>query len=332
MNAASSARLDELIEVSAAVDQNSMALAELVGAVKGQAVAGILLDAWRGLVADLVEYAQGQQSLAIADLDRRRMVIAAQFAFPGLPQASADDLLRSRVQAQLGLADAIISHDPGQAAQRMRSAAAASDELARPLAAAIAAQAPAEAPPPTEGLDIDVRIGLTRLLQEHTYLTGAAVDAAADSRSVDLQALVGAADANATDLGAELGSAYGRDLGIGLADRMRAETASFVSIGSGGDRGQAAADLVRIRSQLDSMLSAANPLLPPSLVGQQLRASAQPLLTAADAFTIRDFGTAYIRLREAARQSQKAADSVALSIVDRYPGRYFVLSTPTPRP
>ena len=330
MDAASSARLDELIGVSAALDQNSIALAELVGAVKGGLAAQILIEAWRGMVADLVQYAQGQQSVASADLERRRPVIAAQLAFAELPQAAVDDLLRRRIQSQLTLADAIISHNASQAAQRLRSAAAASDNLARPLAVAISAQVPAQAPPPTEGLDVDVRIGLTRLLHEHTYLTGAAVNAAADGRSVDLQALVGAADENATDLGAQLGSVYGAELGNGLADRVRAETASLVSVGSGGDRAQAAADLVRLRGELDRLLSAANQLLPPGLVNQELRASGQPLLTAADAFSVRDFGTAFTRLREAARLSQKAADSVALSVVDRYPSRYFVQPTPTP--
>ena len=123
---------------------------------------------------------------------------------------------------------------------------------------------------------------------------------------------------------------YGQELGNGVADRLRAETAALVSVASGGDRARAAADLVRIRSELDSLLSGANQLLPPGLVGQQLRASDQPLLTAADAFAARDFATAFTRLRESARQSQKAADSVALSVVDRYPGRYFALPTPTP--
>jgi hypothetical protein len=332
MDAASSARLDELIAVSGVLDQNSMALAEIVGAVQGEPAAQTLLDAWRGLVDDLVQYAQGQQSVASADLDRRRPVVAAQFAFAGLTAATADDLLRRHIQAQLILADALISHDSTQAAQRLRSAAAASDDLARPLAAAIAAQAPAQAPPPTEGLDVDVRIDLARLLQEHTYLTGAAVDAASDGRVGDQHALLGAANANATDLGVRLGAAYGPDIGNGLAERERAETASLVSVASGGDRAQAAAELARLRGELDGLLSTANQLLPPGLVSQQLRASGQPLLTAADAFSARDFGTAYNRLREAARQSQKAADSVALSLVDRYPGRYFVLPTPPPSP
>jgi hypothetical protein len=111
---------------------------------------------------------------------------------------------------------------------------------------------------------------------------------------------------------------------------VRAETAALVAVAAGSDRRQAAADLVRLRGELDRLLSGANQLLPAGLVGQNLRDSGQPLLTAADAFAARDFGTAFSRLRESARLSQKAADALALSIVDRYPARYFVLPTPAP--
>ena len=93
-----------------------------------------------------------------------------------------------------------------------------------------------------------------------------------------------------------------------------------------------ATNLDRLRGELDGLLSGANPLLPKGLLTQQLRASDQPLLSAADAFAARDFLNAYSRLRDAARQSQKPAESIALSIIDRFPGRYLVLPTPVPVP
>jgi hypothetical protein len=90
------------------------------------------------------------------------------------------------------------------------------------------------------------------------------------------------------------------------------------------------ADLDRLRGELDGLLSGANTLLPPGLLKQELRATDQPLLVATDSFLGRDFSTSFVRLREAARQSQKVADSLAQTIVDRYPGRYFAPPTPTP--
>jgi hypothetical protein len=330
MNAASNARLDEFIGVTPTLDQNSILLAQVLGAVEGQATAVALLEAWRGQLADLIAYSQGQQAVALADLDRRRASIAGQLAMADFSVAAADDVLRRRIQAQLDVADSLSRHDSAEATRRLRVAAAGSDELARPLAAAIAVRVPALAPAPTDGLDIDVRIGLSRGLQEHTYLTGAAFGAAADSRALDLEALSGAADQNATEFGAQVGSVWGPDLGNGLADRLRGETAALVSAASGGDRRQAATDLDRLRGELDGLLSGANPLLPKGLLTQQLRASDQPLLTAADAFAARDFLSAYSRLRDSARQSQKPAESIALSIVDRFPGRYLALPTPVP--
>jgi hypothetical protein len=331
MDAATSARLDELNGVSSTLDQNSITFAQLLGAVKDQAAAQTLLEAWRGLVADLIGYAQGQQTSATADLDQRRQIIAGQLSVGGLSQTRADDLLRARIASLLGLADAIVAHDAGLSSQRLRTTVAASDDLARPLAAAIAQHLPERAPPPTDGPDIDVRIALTRGFQAHTYLTGAATDAAADGRSGDVDALVTAANTNAAALGSQLADVYGADVGDGLAERLRTQTASLVSSAAGGDRHQTAADLDRVRGELDGLLSGANALLPPGLLKQQLRASDQPLLTASDSFAARDYVTSFVRLREAARQSQKVADSLAQTIVDRYPGRYFVLATPTPK-
>jgi hypothetical protein len=189
----------------------------------------------------------------------------------------------------------------------------------------MAAQAPNLAPPPTEGPDVDVRLVINRLLVEHVYLTAAAVEAAADGRALDVQARVGAANDSADELGQQMAAVWGAELGNSLAERLRAETAALVALASGGDRSQAASTLDRLRGEIDGLLSSANPLLPKGMLSQQLRPSDQPLLAATDAFVARDFLAAYARLGEAARQVQKPADSLALSIVDRFPGRYLVL-------
>ncbi|HEX8966453.1 MAG TPA: hypothetical protein VF937_01145 [Chloroflexota bacterium] len=330
MDAAASARLDELIGSTSALDQNSLALAETVGAVRGQPTAEAVLDAWRGAMADLVAYAQGQQSSAIADLDRRRAALASELAAGDLSESVADDILRGRLQSQLALADSIVGRDPTLSAQRLRSLAAGSDDLGGRLAAALAAQVAELAPPSTEGGDVEVRVHLTLALQQHVYLTAAAIAAGADGRLPEQQVYVAAADQDAADLGGQLGSVYGADLGTAVADRLGRETAAFVSAASGGDRQQSASDIDRARADLDQLLSTVNQMLPPGLLIQQLRASDQPLLTAADAFVARDFTTAFARVREAARQAQKPADTLAVSIVDRYPGRYLVLPTPSP--
>jgi hypothetical protein len=332
MDAAASARLDELIGISGSLDQNSMALAEIVGAVKDQAAAQTFVEAWRGLVADLTDYAQGEQTAASADLDQRRPIIATQLAIAGFSETQADELLQKRIQAELGLADALIAHDPAESMQRLKTTVVDSDTLGQPLAAGIATRMSDQAPGPTQGPAIDVRIAMTRAFQAQTYLTGSAIDAAADARSADVPSLVAAEGDTAADLGMQLRDVYGAQVGASVAERLRAETAALLTVAAGGDRQKAAADLDRLRGEIDTLLSGANPLVPAGMVKQELRASDEPLLTATDAFVARDFVTSFVRLREAARDMQKPADAVAQSIVDRYPGRYFTLATPTPHP
>ncbi|MCA1645936.1 MAG: hypothetical protein LC797_10900 [Chloroflexi bacterium] len=259
MDAASNARLDELLGVSGALDQNSLALAQVLGAIKGQLTAESFLAAWRGQNADLIQYAQGKSAAANVDLSRRGSAIAEQLAMGDFAASAVEDLLRTRHQAQLGLAEASIGHDQAELSRRLRLAAA---------------------------------------------------------------------DSSADEFGQRLAAVWGPDLGNGLADRLRAETATLVSLASGGSRSQAAGDLDRLRGEIDGLLSQANPLLPKGLLSQQLRPSDQPLLMATDAFVARDFVSAYTRLAEAARQVQKPADAIALSIVDRFPGRYLLVPTP----
>jgi hypothetical protein len=328
MDAASNARLDELLGVSSALDQNSIVLAEVLWAIKGQPAAESFLAAWRSQNADLIQYAQGQTTAVSLDLDRRGSAIAEQLAMGDFEASLAEDLLRARNQAQLRMADATISHNALEATRSVRLVATSSDDIGRPLAAAIAAQVPNLAPPPTEGPDVDVRLSVNRLLVEHIYLVGAAVEAAAGGRTLDVQARVGAANESADELGQQLASLWGPELGNSLADRLRARTAAFVSLASGRDRTQVATELDRLRGEIDVILAGANPLLPQGMLSQQLRPIDQSMLAAADAFAARDFATAYARLREAARQAQKPADALALSIVDRYPGRYLVLPSP----
>jgi hypothetical protein len=297
----------------------------VVGAVKGQPTAVALIDAWRGQSSDFIQLSGAQRSAAMADLDRRRATIAAQLATGELSSEQVDELLRANAEAQLAIADAVVAHDAAQFARAVRRASAASDDLARPLANALAAQVPSQVTAPSAGLDVDLRLAINRLLQDHLWLTAAAAASGADSRTADQQALAAAADAASTELGQQIAATWGADLGSTVADRLRRQSAALIAAAAGGDRAQSATDVERLRTELDALLASANPLLPRGFLAQQLRASDQPLLTAGDAFVLHDFGTAYSRLREAARLAQKPADSLALSIVDRFPGRFLTL-------
>jgi hypothetical protein len=312
------------------LDQSTLNLAEIVGNIKGQPAAQAFADAWRAQTTDLITYSQSPSSTPPADLDRQNGLIAAQLAVGDFSQQAAETALRQRTQQELAVADSLASHDANQTAQRLATLVGSSGDLSQPLAAGLASQLPTLAPAATDGADVDVRLQLESELLGHVYYTGAAIDAAADNRAGDAQAYSAAAGYAADDLASQLGDMYGADVGNGVADRLRGQTEAMLSAASGGDRHQASENLDTLRAQIDGLLSGANQLLAPGLLTQQLRASDQPMLTAADAFQARDYATAYARLHEAAHQSQKPAETLATAIVDRYPGRYLVL--PSSRP
>ncbi len=330
MQAASAARLDELIGASTMLDQSTLNLAEIVGSIKGQTAAQALADAWRAQTADLITYSQAHASATPAqpDVDYQSGLIAAQLATADFSEQAAETVVRRRTQQELTLADSLANHDAGQTAQHLATLVSGSGDLSRPLSAALASQVRELSPATTEGADVEVRLRLGAGLLQHVYLRGAAIEAATDNRAADAQAYAAAAGDTADDLAAQLTGMYGAEVGNAVGDRLRGETDAVLAAASGGDRRQAGEDLEQLRGQIDALLSGANPLLAPGLLAQQLRAEDQPLLTATVAFQNRDFATAYARLHEAAHQSQKPALTLALAIVDRYPGRYLMLPTP----
>jgi hypothetical protein len=332
MQAATNARLDEQIGVSNLLDENASTLAGIVGAVTGQAAAQALLEAWRGQTLDLLSYSQGQKSSALADLDSRRAELAAQLAIGEFSANMADAALQRRLQAQLALADSLAGQDQARAALQLAELVEAGDDLGHPLATAMAAQLPDLLPATTEGGDIEVRLHLATAYTSHLLLTAAAVEAAADGRSPDAQTYSTSAASAAEEIGHELNLMFTPDTSGPVADRLNAQTAAYISAAGGGDRRQAAGDIDRLRGEMDTLLSSANPLLAPGLLNQQLRASDQPLLTAADAFAARDYASAFARVHEAVRQAQKPTKTLALAIVDRYPARFLDLPTAGPNP
>jgi hypothetical protein len=328
MDAASNARLDQVIGVSNALDQSNVSLAEVVGAVKGQSTADALVDALRGQSSDMVDSAGGWTPAAAADLEKRRGDIVNQLATDSFPADTVTGLEKTRDVTLLSMSQALVAHDQQTAAQRLEAAIAANDNLARPLAAALAARSSDLTPATVEGRDVDLRRSINQDLQEHLWWTALALSASADGRAPDAQVPLARADAASADLGSILGQVWTDDVGNEVADGLRSETATLEGIAGGADRRQSATELDRERSDLDGHLASANPLLPPGLMNQQLRASDQPFLVAADAFLTRDYAAAYSRVLEAGRQGQKPADSLALSIVDRFPGRYLELPPP----
>jgi len=103
----------------------------------------------------------------------------------------------------------------------------------------------------------------------------------ASARSEAAQLYANAAARAADAFANQLGSVYASDVTTAIADRLSAETNASVSAAGGGDPHQASSEVDRARSDVEGLLSGGIPLLALGLVGQQPRASDQPLLSAA---------------------------------------------------
>ena len=224
--AASDARLDDLIAVSGVLDQNSVALAQFVGAVKGPAAAQDFAAAWRAVIADQLRAG----AAARPDLASQRGRVIDGLSLVGFPAAAPN---QARLDAQQQIGEALAHHDAATAAAGVRALGRASDEVAAPFAAAAASQLPVLAGTATTGADVDLRLALAHGWQAHVYLTGLAAAAAAGGRPGEAEAYRAAMEANAIDLGALVAGAWGADVGGGVRDRLAGAAAELIDTAAG---------------------------------------------------------------------------------------------------
>jgi hypothetical protein len=312
LDAAYMGRLDELAGIGRTLDQTTATLAGIVGAARGVATQQAVLETLRA-----------QTASAIADARAHRPVSQS--------RQLSDLLVSFLAQRTSDLVTAATLGEVGKLDDAARDAAAHSDDVARPLAAELASLAGTDVSGPTEDAEVDLRLGLSRLLQEHVFLAGRAMSAASAQRDADLQAALAAADANAAEFGARMRDLYGEPLANRLTDGQRDHVRALAKLAQGGDRDQALSTLERVRTELDALLAIANPLLPRGIGISQQRLTDHELTSAADAFVARDWGSAYGHLHQAARQSQRLADLIARASVDRFPSRFTTTPAAPPR-
>jgi hypothetical protein len=289
-------RLDEESGIAGPLDQTSSTIAAIVGAVRGAPVQAALLD---GL---------------------RRQTANPTSAPDPTGDAIADTLLRGRAESlrTLSAADAIRS------AATVRSAAAHADDVVRPLVAQLATEVPGQIAGSTDDADIALRLAVDRRLQERDYLLGRAFHAEDADNSPDLAA----AGATVDEIAALLAPSYGQDVATRITGPLHARNAALGHPDQ--DRSAIAAQLDQARGDLDTALSAANPLVPRGIAAAELRAEDQELQAAVDALATSDWRAVYGHLHQAARLSQRFGDTLAQATSDRYPNRF--LATPTPEP
>ena len=140
----------ELGPPAAALDQNSMGLADAIGSVYGDAAGESFLALWRKHIQFFVDYttatATGNaaaKAKAVADLDAYRSDFGAflESANPNLPKEAVAGELKPHVATLFAAIDAQATKDPSQY-EKLRIAASHMPMTAKILAAGIATQFP----------------------------------------------------------------------------------------------------------------------------------------------------------------------------------------------
>lgn len=153
--AAVGGRQAEFEAAAAALDKNSVALSQAIGAAYGESAANSFLALWRSHIGMFVDYTT---AAATGDKAGTQKAVNALMAYvqtfatflsganPNLPKATVASLVKSHVLGLKAVVDAQVAKDPARAYAGMRQAAEHVQTIADPLAAAIAKQFPDKFP------------------------------------------------------------------------------------------------------------------------------------------------------------------------------------------
>ncbi|MGK2929512.1 MAG: hypothetical protein ACSLFO_08030 [Acidimicrobiales bacterium] len=209
---------------AAALDENTVALAEAVGSVAGEENGDAFLGLWREHIGFFVDYTLGKATddqamvdQALTDLDGYQEAAGAFFeeiTAGELPAEALIDSLEVHIDTLTAAIDALVTGDPS-AFDKLQAAADHMPSAALALSGAIVAALPDEFDGDVESVPAETRATLTDLLQEHAYLAGIAIEQAVEAGG-DLEAPAPAAavatlDANSVELADVIGSVAGDD-------------------------------------------------------------------------------------------------------------------------
>ncbi|MGI8794748.1 MAG: hypothetical protein ACR2H3_16505, partial [Acidimicrobiales bacterium] len=183
------------------LDENSVALADAIGSVYGDAAGDQFLELWRKHIGFFVDYTKAKAGndaaaaqKALADLDGYRNDFGAflSSANPNLTKQAVADSLVPHIKTLSAAIDAQVAKDPS-AFSKLRIAAQEMPKEASILAGAIVKQKSDMFDGSIDAGAAQLRQGLTNLLQEHVYLAGTATGTAL-STGLDSEATKGAVD------------------------------------------------------------------------------------------------------------------------------------------
>ncbi|ACQ81673.1 hypothetical protein Bcav_3431 [Beutenbergia cavernae DSM 12333] len=224
---------------SAAIDTNSVDLADAVTELAGAEAGETFLMSWRAHIGDFVDYAvavqagdQAAADEAVANLTAYTETAGAFFEEVSggeLPAADVTAALQHHVMTLAAAVDALAAGSP-DAFDLLREAATHMPADAAVLATGLATAVGLEGDPNDEASSL--RSDLTAMLGEHVYAAGVAVFAAytneGGTESEPFTAAAATLDANSVALSEAIGSLAGEENGTAFLELWREHIGFFV--------------------------------------------------------------------------------------------------------
>jgi hypothetical protein len=246
----------EFQAAAAALDKNSVAVADAVGAVVPDQ-RDSFLDAWRAHIGDFVSYAvaakdgndeaKAKEAADLAAYTQSQGAFFEKITGGALPAAAVTASLDEHVATLAAAVDALAAGDTG-AYDLLKTAGDHMAMSAEALAGGIVAATDAEGDPADAAASL--RAGLTSQLVSHVYLAGGSVFAAytAGAGSAEFDAAAAALDENSTEIAAGVGS-IAPDQQMTFLEQWRSHISDFVDYALAVARGDEAGK----QEQLDDL-------------------------------------------------------------------------------
>ena len=318
----------------AALDENSVALAEMIGSVAGAENQEAFLGLWREHIGFFVDYtlgmAGGDQAMvdqALTDLDGYQQAAGAFFEEITGGELVAEDVIAGldmHVATLTAAIDGVVAGDPA-AFSDLRTAAQHMFDAALLLSTGISAAAPDMFDGDVTSAPAETRAVLTNLLQEHVYLAGIAIEQAVevggDMQNPTVQAAVATLDENSVALAEVIGWVAGAENQEAFLGLWREHIGFFVDYTLGMATGdQAMVD--QALTDLDGYQQAAGAFfeeitggeLPADAVVMSLDEHVATLTTAIDDLVAGD-PAAFTDLRTAGQHMPMAALAISTAVV-----------------
>ena len=327
--------------IAAALDANSVELADAIGSVYGEEARAEFLDGslkWRPHIGFFVDYTVGlakddkaAQDKAVGNLMGYIEAFSKFLAdATELPQPAVRDAINAHVTQLKGQIDAYAAGDFPVAYENLREGYHHMFMTGDTLSGGIVAQKPdmfstGDVTPSASNL----RVTLGRLLGEHAILAMTATQKGY-SGSKDFDAIAGALDANAVDLADAIGSVYGDEARTQFLDgdlMWRDHIGFFVDYTVGlakkdkAAQDKAVGNLMGYVEAFSKFLADATEL-PQDAVREAINAHVLQLKGQIDAYAAGEYANAYEDYREAYHHMYMTGDTLAGAIVAQSPEKF----------